>query len=173
MCVQANGPLNLKSIFESTTWKKFFFDPRSDCDALFNLYNVQAVNVICLQLADVAQSRAARQTRDHVNGLVRVLGQVLTQAQLAVAEATKEAGKRLFAQDHGGSYDVFRVRPLHPTILSYCVADIVYFPLLESRLYQDLDRNWKDWVQRNSADRVNESLSSVRSQGRVRALAPH
>lgn len=47
----------LKEILEKDAWKKVFFDPRNDIDALYHLHNVLPQNVLCLQIADIAIDR--------------------------------------------------------------------------------------------------------------------
>ena len=42
----------------------------------------------------------------------------------------RERGKRLFAPEHGGSYEAFRVRPLSQEMIDYCVVDVAYMPNL-------------------------------------------
>jgi ribonuclease D len=53
----APGCTSLKAIFESSTWKKVFFDPRCDAAALSHQFNVRPRNVLCLQLSDIASRR--------------------------------------------------------------------------------------------------------------------
>ena len=48
----------LKTLLETTAVTKVFFDPRNDAAALSHQFNVHLKNVICLQLAEVADCRS-------------------------------------------------------------------------------------------------------------------
>jgi ribonuclease D len=44
----------LKQILEDNSIVKVWFDARNDIDAILHIYNVEPVNALCLQLAEVA-----------------------------------------------------------------------------------------------------------------------
>ena len=91
----------------------------------------------------------------------------------ADAKATKEAGKRLFAPELGGSFAVFEVRPLAPALVKYCAYDVKYFELLEKELFGSLDSKWQLWVLEKSLQRVYDCIKpGFRSASRENAIAP-
>lgn len=145
---------SLKDIFESTYIPKVFFDPRNDADAIYHQHGVHMRCVVCLQLADVARSRAAGSSGRFVRGLGRVLEEYARGADPEV----KAWGKRLFAPEHGGSYDVFKARPLAPEIVAYCCEDVRHFPELLEELFAPLPLSAREWVLYHSALRVEEAL---------------
>lgn len=106
----------LRSILESPTIPKVFFDVRNDSDALFAHFNVSLQNVHDIQLLEVA-------TRSRSKDLVSGLGNCIRHdAQLSVEvqrkwKATKERGMALFSEQDGGSYEVFNVRPMLQDII--------------------------------------------------------
>ena len=92
----------------------------------------------------------------------KVLEQGLVKAGMrdaaADAKATKEAGKRLFAPELGGSFAVFEVRPLAPALVKYCAYDVKYFELLDNTLFGSLDSVWQQWVLFESQRLVDASI---------------
>ncbi len=67
--------------------------------------------------------------------------------------AIKERGKRLFAPEHGGSYEAFRVRPLSQEVIDYCVVDVAYMPNLYKKYNLMLENtvslvSWGYWSRR-------------------------
>ena len=86
----------------------------------------------------------------------------------------KQKGINLFAPERGGSYEVFTIRPLSADIIAYCLIDIAFFELLESKLFEPLSQRSKAWVRAQSEIRVNDCLGprSAHEGGRERAIAP-
>ena len=139
---------SIKRVLEDPDILKAFFDPRHDVDALYHQFDVAPVNVFDLQLAEVAARRAKGLTVRYVLGLFRCLHHnevVLTNVQKNLAEKIDEAGKSLFEPEHGGSYEVFLQRPLHPGLLVYSAHDARYLlPLLDHfiNLLGSTEDNW-------------------------------
>ena len=50
----------------------------------------------------------------------------ITLAERRRMEALKAAGKKLFAPELGGSYDVWRARPMPAALVAYCALDVKY-----------------------------------------------
>ncbi|KAB8346002.1 hypothetical protein FH972_023054 [Carpinus fangiana] len=123
----------LKSVLEDATIPKVFFDVRNDSDALHAHFRVKLAGVQDLQVMEVATRPLNR--RRNVNGLARCIKH---DAELSAPEkfrwnAVKDKGVKLFAPEEGGSYEVFRVRPLHEDIQLYCVQDVTLLPTLYNR----------------------------------------
>ncbi|KAJ7931301.1 ribonuclease H-like domain-containing protein [Mycena leptocephala] len=162
---------SLKSILESRSVKKLFFDVRNDSDALFNLYGVTLANVYDLQLLEVAarSSKAGKPPR-FVKGLVPSLETYVAPLKsVAVVRdwtRVKEVGLRLFAPERGGRYEVFEDRPLAPALAEYCAQDVTLLHELERR-------NWEQRVCAESVARVALSRrANYIPRGPDKALAP-
>ncbi len=63
----------------------------------------------------------------------KALSDVLSSASLDEAERIKEHGKRLFAPELGGSYDVWVQRPLAPALAEYAAADVLHLFVMHAR----------------------------------------
>ena len=119
-----------------------------------------------------------RHRREYVQfcrGLGRVLEEHLAgqPALAALVSAPKQAGKRLFAPELGGSYQVFVSRPLSPEIVAYCKAEVQCFELLEQRLFDVLPDTWQRWVLEHSAQRLVDCVQPGFAAGsRENARAP-
>lgn len=119
----------LKTVLESNEIKKVFFDVRNDSDALFAHYGIQLAGIHDLQLMELV-------TRPHNKKFVKSLAKCIerdapiTFAERVLWSYTKERGRRLFAPECGGSYEVFNARPLSEVILQYCCQDVEFLPRL-------------------------------------------
>jgi exonuclease 3'-5' domain-containing protein 1 len=123
-------PLTLKSILESPTVPKVFFDVRNDSDALFSHFSIHLACITDLQLMELGTTR--RSSRTFLAGLSKCIqfDSALPLAARQHASTVKEAGTALFAPEKGGSYAVFDERPLKAGILGYCLLDLVHMPEL-------------------------------------------
>jgi exonuclease 3'-5' domain-containing protein 1 len=150
----------LKSILESPTVTKVFFDVRNDSDALHHHFGVRLSGIEDVQLMENAARPAGR--RRFVNGLERCID---NHAPLSVAEkrdwkAAKEKGLTLYHPSKGGSYDVFNARPIDTDIKRYCVNDVRFLPQLRTLYWGRLDRMWQRRVVEETEKRVQESQSA-------------
>ena len=160
----------LKFIMESKNYLKVMFDPRNDSDAIYHQFGVTMQNLICLQLCDVALRRQKGFRVQFLSGLGKVMENYVC---LSAVTSIKEAGKRLFVPDLGGSYEVFKMRPLRKEIIEYCAIDVYYFDKLIEELFDPLSTNRKVWVLQNSDARALECKKpGYTSKGRDRAIAP-
>jgi exonuclease 3'-5' domain-containing protein 1 len=150
--------ITLKSILESPTIPKVFFDVRNDSDALFAHYAISLQGIHDLQLMELATRTRAR---DYVNGLARCIQRdaKLIPTQADRASVVKEAGIKLFAPERGGSYEVFNERPLQPMVQEYCVQDVVHMPKLWNVYQKNMSEFWKVMVEEAGVARVEESQS--------------
>jgi exonuclease 3'-5' domain-containing protein 1 len=152
----------LKTLLESTTVPKVFFDVRNDSDALFSHYGINLSCIHDLQLMELATT--TRVSRDYLVGLAKTIEYnasrlFITPTQAQFSKATKEAGLKLFAPEHGGSYRVFEERPLSEAIKNYCVQDVVYMPKLWSMYNGKMAEGgfWQIMALEGAARRVDES----------------
>ncbi|KAL4963976.1 uncharacterized protein BDV14DRAFT_201234 [Aspergillus stella-maris] len=164
----------LKSILEDHSIQKVFFDVRNDSDALYAHFNIHLAGIQDIQLHEFV-TRPGRGGR-FVSGLAKCIDY---DAGLSFTERTKGAaikdkGKRLFAPELGGSYEVFNVRPMHDDIVRYCAQDVRVLP----RLWATYDRRVIDAsLMRKVEDAVSERIDvcfeiGYTGKGRDRALAP-
>ena len=116
---------SLKSILESKITYKVFFDIRNDSDALYAHFGVSVAGVIDLQVLEYA----TRQPRGKfVNGLAKCIEKDLPYQR--GWSLTKAKGRRLFAPELGGRYEVFLDRPLATDIMEYREQDLMLMPRL-------------------------------------------
>lgn len=172
--VEASG-YSLKSILESKKILKVWFDPRNDIDAIANQFNVHPTDALCLQIAEVAtRKQQGLQTR-LVCGLKKTLETylVLPPASKRAVLGIKEAGLALFAPERGGTYEVFRTRPIRGEILLYSAVDVFYFDQLRQRLYSPLTQSLKANVDSYSERRmVEHQKPGYVAKGRHMAISP-
>ncbi|KAK5128640.1 hypothetical protein LTR08_003949 [Meristemomyces frigidus] len=149
----------LKSVLESTSITKCFFDVRNDSDALYSLFGVQLAGVRDIQLLELASRRYHKR---YVRGLADCIKEdcPLSEQSRRAWQETKTAGIAMFDPKIGGSYEVFDVRPLDPKILEYCVQDVRYLPLLTSLFERRLNAQWRRKAERETARRLEESRKS-------------
>ena len=164
--------ITLKGILEDDEIPKVIFDVRHDSDALFGQY---AINLKGIQDLQVMEFARPGRTGRFVNGLARCIERDI---QLSYVERkqfiqVKEAGKRLFAPESGGSYQVFLDRPMSSVVLDYCVQDVQYLPLLWKAYSDKLSPLSKVKVQREVEDRIWMSQQPrFLGEGRHMAIGP-
>lgn len=111
----------------------------------------------------------------YVNGLARCIEKDM---QMTAIERKrfmhiKEAGKKLFAPECGGSYEVFLNRPMPSVILEYCVQDVQHLPKLWKAYSGKLSSTLKAKVQREVEDRIWMSQQpKYAGDGRHMAIGP-
>eukprot|EP00240_Pyramimonas_obovata_P003895 CAMPEP_0118937576 /NCGR_PEP_ID=MMETSP1169-20130426/23168_1 /TAXON_ID=36882 /ORGANISM="Pyramimonas obovata, Strain CCMP722" /LENGTH=372 /DNA_ID=CAMNT_0006881249 /DNA_START=322 /DNA_END=1440 /DNA_ORIENTATION=+ len=115
----------LKALLENAAVEKLLYDCRADSDALFHIYGVELENIADIQ---VLYTRWLSNDDKFLHGLQKALSEsgIISEADLAAVEKVKATGKQLFAPEKGGSYDVWEKRPLHESLVNYCVADVKY-----------------------------------------------
>ena len=173
-CFSAPGTSGrtFREILESESIPKVFFDVRNDSDALFSHYQINLQGVQDVQLMEVATRDFSRRC---VNGLSKCIER---DAPLASHERiawiqVKERGKKLFAPEKGGRYEVFNERPLPDEIMAYCAQDVRILPRLWARYNSKLTDAWREKIVAESNSRVKQSQSpNYNGKGRHMALAP-
>jgi exonuclease 3'-5' domain-containing protein 1 len=111
-----NSGTSLKTVLESSTIPKVVFDICNDSDALFSLFQISVDGIKDLQLMELAFRTGSRK---FVSGLAKCIEKESPISTAAKTEwrLTKERGRRLFAPEKGGCYDIFNERPLKPEII--------------------------------------------------------
>jgi exonuclease 3'-5' domain-containing protein 1 len=126
----------LRALLEDAGVEKLFFDARSDANALLFLHGVRVARAVDLQLADVAARVARGKGAARVSGLGAICERsgaaALTEPERARLARTKAAALALFAPERGGSYDVWRARPLPRVLLEYCSDAALFFSLRDA-----------------------------------------
>ncbi|KAF2233247.1 hypothetical protein EV356DRAFT_448649 [Viridothelium virens] len=167
-----NGTTSLKTILESDTIPKAFFDVRNDSDALYSHFSIHLAGIEDIQLMELAARSLSRRT---VNGLAKCIERdaPISSTERLAWKATKEKGLNLFAPERGGRYEVFNERPPAPDIVLYCVQDVRILSKLFLLYQSKLDSAWKEKVKEATRDRIILSQGvDYNGQGRHMALAP-
>jgi exonuclease 3'-5' domain-containing protein 1 len=162
----------LRAILEAEIIPKVFFDVRNDSDALFHHFQISLSGVHDIQLMEVA---ARKFNRRCVNGLQRCIEKdaVMTASERYAWNVAKEKGKKLFAPERGGRYEIFNDRPLAKEIIQYCVQDVQFLPQLWSHYKNGLSAGWERKVREETGKRVSSSQSKhYNGHGRHKAMAP-
>ncbi|KIW21779.1 uncharacterized protein PV07_12794 [Cladophialophora immunda] len=116
---------SLQTALESPDIFKVFFDIRNDSGALHAHFGVNVAGIIDLQVVEYA----TRNPRGRfVNGLAKCIEKDLPHNP--AWSLVKDKGRRLFAPEVGGRYEVFLERPLRDEILEYCEQDVTLMPRL-------------------------------------------
>lgn len=132
------GAASLRSLCEDDALEKLFFDVRSDANALFFHFGVRVSRVVDIQLLDVAHRLLTGLPCRGVSGLGYIVEKT-PHARLSVADrerltAIKEESRDLFVPERGGSYEVWKARPLPDLLREYCTDATLFFSLRESFL---------------------------------------
>lgn len=169
----SNKGLTLRTILESEQMLKVFFDIRNDSDALYNLFNIDVSGIIDLQLLEFATRRIRGK---FVKGLSKCIseGGVLSWQEASQWQECKDQGKKLFAPERGGRYEVFLERPIPPAIVDYCTQDVLCMPELLLGYSRRMDANLGSQVQSETKNRILFSQSPhFNGKGKHMALGPH
>merc|ERR1712048_1146018 len=113
----------LKEVLESETVTKLFYDLRGDTDALFHLHGVTPRNILDMQ---VLCQKAVGGDSMFLLGIAKAMGFVLPPAERQKMNEIKTKGVALFAPDRGGSFEVWKKRPLKEVLIRYCAIDVVH-----------------------------------------------
>ena len=169
---QSSHGQTLKGILESPDIPKAFFDVRNDSDALYSHFNINLAGIQDIQLLENASRPFNRRC---VNGLAKCIEKdaTMTYSEKSNWKAVKEQGRKLFAPELGGSYEVFNTRPMAEGITKYCVQDVLFLPMLWSTYSAKLSADWPEKVHLATLARVALSqTANYNGQGRHKALGP-
>ncbi|KAF3008268.1 hypothetical protein E8E14_002313 [Neopestalotiopsis sp. 37M] len=139
---------------------KVFYDLRNDSDALFAHFGIKLQNVHDLQYMEVV----TRKPWDQKTWLVGMAQCIQEHLDIGIDERrrilnTKRLGRKLFSPEQGGSFAVFKQRPLPMLIQEYCVADVKYMAPLWCHYNNSMaEHDWKR-VKAGSRQRIKESQS--------------
>ncbi|KAL4780329.1 ribonuclease H-like domain-containing protein [Aspergillus varians] len=150
----STGGKTLKGILEDQNIQKAFYDVRNDSDALYAHFGVRLAGIQDIQLLELATRSGSRR---FVNGLARSIERDagLTWSEASTWKDIKDNGRRLFAPELGGSYEVFNARPLSEAIIRYCAQDVQILPKLWAVYNGKLSWRWEEKIQVATRDRIN------------------
>jgi exonuclease 3'-5' domain-containing protein 1 len=162
----------LRSVLQSESIPKVFFDVRNDSDALFSHFEISLAGIVDLQVMEYA-TRTFR--KKFVNGLSKCIENDLDLSynQKLECQLVKEEGLKLFAPERGGTYEVFNKRPLSDAIALYCVQDVRWLPALYQTYLRKVSKAMSAKIACATLDRIKESQSaSYVGHGQHKALGP-
>ncbi|KAL5337969.1 ribonuclease H-like domain-containing protein [Aspergillus crustosus] len=144
----------LRDILEDNNIQKAFFDVRNDSDALYTHFGVHLAGIQDIQLFELATRSGSKK---FINGLAKCIERDagLSSSEATTWKDTKESGKRLFAPERRGSYEVFNARPLSKAIVKYCAQDVQILPKLWAVYNGKMGWRWKEKIDVATRDRIN------------------
>ena len=127
---------SLNSVFASNSIKKYFFDCRSDIDALYHQYNIQLNNVIDVQLYEVGfrKCNGISRTRFYC-GLKKTLETY--SHEVGVTKYELEIKDKISNQFRSNIYDI---NLDDQNVLKYLEIDVVYLPKLYNLFFNKIGR---------------------------------
>lgn len=128
---------SLYHILTKGSLTKLFFDVRADVAALYHGHGILPAQPIeDMQLWDVLNRLVRGRPTERVSGYGLIIEKTkharLSKQEAGTVPAVKAQALKLFAPDKGGSWEVWKVRPLPPTLLEYCTDARFLFSLRES-----------------------------------------
>lgn len=142
--MESPGGTSMRKLLADRSVRKVWFDPRNDADALYHQFQILPQGIFDLQLAEVADRRSRGLNVTYVSGLQKCLSQCpnLGIEERHFAKEISRIGKSLYEPQNGGSYEVFRSRPLNPVILVYAAHDSRYMLLLYDQYTSSIGDQW-------------------------------
>ncbi|KAF9773028.1 hypothetical protein IL306_009221 [Fusarium sp. DS 682] len=146
---------SLRSILGSDFYKKAFFDVRFDSHALYTQYGIKLKGVCDVQLMENA-FRPTAADREHLRLLENYIDERISGALRQRWLVTKHNGEWQYDPRKGGSYAVFKSRPISNRIRAYCYRNIQFMP----QLYQHFSRDslaWMSMISGETERRIRET----------------
>jgi exonuclease 3'-5' domain-containing protein 1 len=138
----------LKKLFEDDKITKIFFDLRADNDALHHLHGVKVKAIYDVQvLHEILFSFSAD---PKLTGLKTAMSnyfeesKVLSEDAKNDLEVLKNKVRALFAPELGGSYEVWKQRPMTQDIINYAAADVEYLAKMKDFWTSGINREELD-----------------------------
>lgn len=148
--------VGLKNLLENENIEKIFYDVRVDCDSLYHLFGVLPKNIIDLQV--IFMTTGGKINSPYVEGLQKAINQVFGNfSEKNKYNKMKETGKKLYAPELGGSFEIWNKRPLDKQLIKYMIADTtllykLYISIIERSMFE------LDEIKKISIDRAQKIL---------------
>ena len=159
-----DGQTTLKSILESPSIPKGIFDVRNDSAALYHGFGIRVRCMHDVQLLEIVsrpqrgagswkyRSGLGKAIRDHSD---------MSAAEMNSWSTMKTTGVRLFAPDQGGTYEVFKQRPLAQVLIPYSVNDVIHLPQLYRKFSCTLTEKLRTDVKSETERAIVQTLSPL------------
>lgn len=125
----------LRDILEHPNLSKYFFDCRSDSDALFAHYRIRLSGVKDIQVAKAAMFHDKNPYLESLEKTIQYQGR-LSDQELEAFKKVKASGKEIFAGESPDRFDLWAKRPLEMFLVRYCIFDVVLLPRLWLNIVQ-------------------------------------
>jgi exonuclease 3'-5' domain-containing protein 1 len=164
-----NNNVSLKTILESSTIPKVFFDVRNDSDALFNLYQVSLDGVKDIQLMELGCRPGPESSKKYVADLAKCVAKssAIPDPQKEEWQRVKQDAARLFDAQKRGFRHILSKRPLGSEVEQYCVQNVIVLPGLR----RPSEKFWQVQVQQATKDRIKLS-QTLQEQDGSKTLGP-
>jgi exonuclease 3'-5' domain-containing protein 1 len=170
---------SLKTILEDESIAKLMWDCRSDNSALFHLYGIRLAGVVDLQLHCLAWSLAEDPANSRTQQMFHSLHWALATANHAeMGPEERNAYSRvvqmariLSVPERGGTYDVWKQRPLPGVLRQYCTDATMFFAL--RAYYQQTEATHAEALKLAVQKRLNDSCDPEfgREESALRQMA--
>ncbi len=155
--------VSLKTILEDANVEKLMWDCRSDNNALAHLYNIKLAGVVDLQLHCLAWSLTNDSANERIRPTLHSLHWALATANHAgmgpedckAYSHIVRMSRILSALGSGGSYDVWKQRPLPGVLQQYCTDATKFFAL--RMFYQQTEATHCEALQSAVQERLDVS----------------
>jgi hypothetical protein len=108
-------------------------------------------NVLCLQLAELAERKRQGEWVQRRNGMLRALQNHFEgSAEWAEIDHALQAAPPIVFPDHGGTYEELRSIPLDPVVRDYCTMGVAFLDSLYSTLFETQSPEVQEWIRKES-----------------------
>lgn len=153
----------LRTFLHSDRTMKVIYDGRSDSDALWHQFQTNIVQAYDLQV--LFMTAFGDPCDRYLKGLKKCLevANVIPPEKRAHMEQVKTNGLALFAPERGGSYDVWKARPMDKRLIRYAASDVSYLLSVRAKWQHHKD---EEFVMRTTATRIDQAVRHhTRSKG--------
>lgn len=134
--------------------KLVMFDPRNDVDALYAFYKVLPINVVCLQLAEVAYRKQSYCSVRFLNGLDKCINNYCITSLTREERVIKhKISKQLREGQFNFTKFICNSSNSNPEIVIYSCVDVICMPELELKTFAHLKPPAQQWVEEESKKR--------------------
>ena len=153
---------SLKTVLESPTIPKVFFDVRPASNILFSHYEISVFGVKDVQLMELATRKGSK---DLLAGVFECLEKdsPASIAEKAEWQIIKVEASRLYDPGSGGRWGIFNEVPMRPEIVQDLACEVALLPglydIFSAKLCLPGKRFWEIQIQEATKDRIKLSQS--------------